>query len=303
MPLHGAPPAFFGSVGLSLGTESTGNWQISCSKARDYLERIAQFLKSSSTTSQSALSNPTGVCIFGAEPFLQPDDLESLLDCAAAGNLTCEVVTGTSWVTSKGTADQVIDRLRGRLHLLTICTGRADIDRFGISALEDLLLAARSSNLSLQIYVRVGPGQPFPREILNLEAVNCDMSIIRIDPLRSIHLTDDVQWPRGYLLQAPPRFARCAELMAAIIAPNGDVYPCAGGVGFSELCLGNLELQSIQDILLAATAKKNLIQLREQGPFFLYKEWQQFPATEMPSEGYLSACDFHRQFLTRTSLA
>ena len=104
-------------------------------------------------------------------------------------------------------------------------------------------------------------------------------------------------------MESPPRFARCAELMGFVIAPGGDVYPCASGVGFRQLCLGHLEKQSVREIMRGAMATAGLGQLRSQGPFYLYEEWRRSPDPVPLSGGYLSACDFHRQLLAEASHA
>ena len=298
MPLNGARPAFFGSVALFLGNRSSHGWQISAAKACEYLDRIAECQRTASPAEPPVLPNPSGLYISGAEPFAQLDDLELLLDCAARAKMPAEVVTTAFWVDSEATANALLERLRKRLHLLTIMTGRGEIDRYGLAALEQLLLAARRFNLSIQIHVGVGPDEPFPKEILGLEVINCDTSVIRVEPvIGGPAPPGGFQWPKGYQLDAPPRFARCAELMGFVIAPNGDVYPCASGVGFPQLRLGNLEAQSVREIMRSAMAKTELVQLRNQGPFFLFEDWRRSPQPAALSGGYLSTCDFHRQLL------
>ena len=294
MPLNGARTTFFGSVALILGPRTSRKWQMSAARACHYLDGIGEYLREDHT---STLPNPTGLYISGAEPFSQLEDLEALLGCAARNKMASEVVTTVFWAESLTAAVEVLKRLRPHLHLLTIFINRADLTRFGVVFLENALLAARQLNLSFQIHVGLEPGQPFPREILGLEVVNCDTSVIRVEPTRGAVRQQGIEWPSEYLLTAPPRYARCAELMGFVVVPGGDVYPCAGGVGIKQLCLGNLETDTVATIAQKATARAELRQLRNQGPFFLYEESQRSPALTSPSPGYLSSCDFHRQWL------
>lgn len=95
-------------------------------------------------------------------------------------------------------------------------------------------------------------------------------------------------------MSKPPRHSRCAERMGFVIVTGGDVYPCASGVGCLELKLGNLNSQSVSELIGAATSNATLLQLRTSGPYFLYEE---DPRPIPGSPGYLGACDFHRQLL------
>jgi hypothetical protein len=231
------------------------------------------------------------------------DDLETLLEGATRNRMSAEVVTTVFWVDSQATAERVLERFRKRLHLLTIMTSRGEIDRHGIAAIDQLLQAARKVNLSIQIHVSVRPDEPFPKELLQLEVINCDTSVIRVEPVIGGSLPQGFEWPEGYLLKEPPRYARCAELMGFVIAADGDVYPCASGVGFPQLRLGNLQKQTVREIMRSAMAKADLGKLRNQGPFFLYEDWRQSSAPVSLPGGYLSSCDFHRQLLAGTAYA
>jgi hypothetical protein len=157
-------------------------------------------------------------------------------------------------------------------------------------------------NISFQLHVGVGPGQPFPKELLGLEVINCDTSIIRVEPVRGGQTgPDGVQWPPGYLLDTPPRYARCAELMGFVIVPGGDVYPCASSVGFPQFRIGNMEMQTVAEIIRSAMTGAELQQLRREGPFFLYQSLRGSNNAKALPRGFVSSCDFHRWILANVS--
>jgi radical SAM protein with 4Fe4S-binding SPASM domain len=301
MPLCGAPRTYFGAVGLSLGNRNSPVWQIPSEKACDYLDRIGEFQRSSSARELAGLTNPTGLFIAGTEPFSQVDDLDRLLDCAVQNHMMVEVVTTVCWVDSESSVDAVLDRLGKKLHLLTVFTSRSDIDRYEIERLERLLLAARRANISTSVRCGVGPDEPFPKELLALEVLNSDTSVVRIEPLGNF--SAGAQWPKAFLLASPPRHCRCAELMGFVIVPGGDVYPCSGGVGLPQLRLGNLETQGVEEILQHATSRADLRRLRNEGPYFLYEACRESPHSGMLPQGFVSSCQFHRFVLSNGPLA
>jgi hypothetical protein len=302
MPLNGAKLAFFGSVALVLGNRSSVQWQITVEKACEYLNRIRDFQRACSAGDPLGLPDPAGLYISGAEPFAQIDDLEKLLDQAAQNKMPAEVVSSVSWADSEATVNAILGRLRGKIQLLTILTGREEIDRHGLAALDRLLLATRRFNMSFQLHVGVGSGQAFPKELLSLEVVNCDTSVIRVEPVNSVQTgKNGSQWPQGYLLDTPPRYARCAELMGFVIVPGGDVYPCASSIGFTEFRIGNMETETVQEIVLNAMTTAELQKLRSEGPFFLYQSLRDSKQAGAIPRGFVSSCDFHRWMLTNAS--
>jgi Iron-sulfur cluster-binding domain len=298
MPLNGAKQAFFGSVALVLGNRSSVHWQIPVEKTCEYLDRIREFQRTSFASEPLGLPDPAGLYISGAEPFTQIDDLEKLLDCAAHNKMMVEVVSSVSWADSDATTDAVLRRLARKMQLLTILTGREEVDRHGLVALERLLLATRRFNMSFQLHVGVGLGQPFPKELLSLEVLNCDTSVIRVEPVSGGQADKNgSRWPQGYLLDTPPRYARCAELMGFVIVPGGDVYPCSSSIGFTQFRIGNMETQTVQEILQSATANAELQKLRSEGPFFLYQSMRDSKQAGALPRGFVSSCDFHRWIL------
>ena len=272
MPLNGARPAFFGSVALVLGNGSSARWQATLERTCEYLDRIREFQRTRSAGDPPGLPSPTGVYISGAEPFSQIEDLESLLDRAAQNGMMAEVVSSPFWADSDAAIDAVMKRVGRKINLLTILAGRKEVDCYGLATLERLLLAVRRCNMNFQLHVGVGPSQPFPKELLGLEVINCDTSVIRVDPVSDGQTAGSCdRWPRGYLLESPPKYARCAELMGFVIVPGGDVYPCLSGIGYTQLRIGNMETQTVQEIMQTAMHSDALRKLRNEGPFFLYE--------------------------------
>jgi len=303
MSLSGAHPAFFGSLALSIGSRPNTQWQMTSEEACDYLDRVGEYRRGVPSGERSGLPGTIGLCVSGAEPFAQVDDLEILLECAARNNMMTEVVSTVFWVDSDATADRVLERFRKRLHVLTVLTSRGEVDRFGIAALDRLLLAARRHHLTFQIAIAVSPSEPFPKELLGLEVVNCDTSVMRVEPVLEEPRQGSVEWPQGYLLDAPPRYGRCAEMMGLVIVPGGDVYPCSSGIGFPQLRLGNLQKQTVREIVSEAMARTDLERLRNQGPFFLFEDWRSSDRPAPLAGGFLSSCDFHRRLLAHTAPA
>lgn len=296
MPLTGMLPAFFGSVGLYLRTQSDG--VMTADEASGYIDQVGTYARSEGGSSGAGLPSPTGLYIAGARPLSRPADLELMLDRAAKYGMPVEVVTRTYRVDSADAAERALRRLSSRLHLLTVTTSRSDLDSYGIASFEQLLEAVRRIDLSVQVLVTVGPDEPFPMELLSLEVLNCDSSVLRISGtgVSDADGASPLAWPDGHLLAAPPRYARCAELLGLAIVAGGDVYPCAASIGFAALRLGNVNVQNIGEIVRRALADPALIRLRNEGPHHLFEQFR----TRLPvaaSSGYASSCDFHRQFM------
>ena len=303
MPLTGIRPAFFGAVGLYLSTASQRNWTMTADEALGYVEAIGQHSDAHRGSVDAGLPTPPGLYVAGAEPMAQLPDLERILDCAKLHRMPVELVTSAYWVDSLEIAEAVLDRLRTRVHLLTITTRRSDVDSYGLAAIDLLLQAIRRFDISIQILVTVGPEEPFPKELLALEVVNSDSTVIRIEPMypndRSQLSPQSGAWPEGFLMESPPRHARCAELLGFVITPGGDVYPCSNGIGFPELLLGNMTTHTIVEMLDKALAGPQLNKLREEGPYFLFDDFRRSLPLEVLPAGYVSSCDFHRQVMAR----
>ena len=303
MPLNGARPAFFGSVALVLGNGSSTHWQTTLERTCGYLDRIREFQRTRSAGDPAVLPSPAGLYISGAEPFSQIEDLEGLLDRAAQNGMMAEVVSSAFWADSDAAIDAVLKRVGRKINLLTILAGRKELDRYGLATLERLLLAVRRCNMNFQLHVGVGPSQPFPKELLSLEVINCDTSVIRVDPVSGGQTARSCdRLPQGYLLQSPPKYARCAELMGFVIVPGGDVYPCMSGIGCTQLRIGNMETQTVQEIVQTAMHSDALRKLRNEGPFFLFEVLRNSRDAGTLPRGFVSSCDFHRWLLAKASL-
>ncbi len=190
--------------------------EMTADEACGYVDELGRYARSDRGKGGGGLPSPPGLWVSGARLKSRPSDLERVLDHAGRYDMPVEVVTSIDWVDSVEAADSAVQRFSSKLRLLTIRTSRRDLDTYGLAALERLLEAVRRFDLSVQVLVTVGPGEPFPSELLALEILNCDSSVLRVTGVGRSDVPDDQlpsEWPDGHLLAAPPRYARCAELL------------------------------------------------------------------------------------------
>jgi hypothetical protein len=301
---------YFRAVGLQLCRESPGEqriplgWDMEVGEACGYLDQVGNFLRDAEAKELAAIPTPTSVYLFGCEPFFQPDNVEEVLACAQRNQMASEIWTTGAWVENQVGVRKMLARLAGKLYALSICTSRELLDRVGIDRIELLIAEARGIHLGVSIRCAIGPLSPFPRELLALETLNADAGFLHVIPLSS--LTEGTRSPDrqpGYLLDEPPLRRRCAGLLDFLIAPGGDVYPCARGIGVPALRLGSLNNESVLDIIRRTLANSALRKLRAEGPYYLYKAVKGSKARNLLYPGYVDCCHFHHHALSDPELA
>lgn len=144
------------------------------------------------------------------------DELQQVLACALRNHMVGEVFTTGTWVESQAGVREVLARLTGTICALQICTSRELLDRVGSDRIKLLILEAQRAHLGVSIRCGIGPNSPLPRELLALEPISSDASILQVVPLAN--LTKGPQClgrSAGYLMEAPSlrrafRFSRCS---------------------------------------------------------------------------------------------
>jgi radical SAM protein with 4Fe4S-binding SPASM domain len=295
---------FLGGVGLSLGPDGTsGDWQIGIDTAIGFLNRVGEFLRGDAAPALLGLPYPTRLQIAGCEPFSAPDDLDNLLTAALANGMRAEVTTHISWVESYDHALALLTRFKDKIHPLSVFVTQRHIETYGLSALANLAEAVRSLRMNININCGMIPGSPFPKAILSLAALNSHTTVIRSFPVFSqAELSDPSPSIARFLLPEPPIRRRCSDAMGLLISPQGEVYPCSRGFGLESLRLGNLNTDSVEDMVRFAISSRFLRKLHREGPYFLYQACKSSPAGCFLRDGYIDPCDFHRHATTEPHL-
>ena len=297
---------FFGRVCLCLtvpGSLTGPQRQMTADEACKRLGQVGEYLRSDQAAVLDAVLVPAPLHLFGGEPFSRIDDLERVLCCAQHNLLSAEISTGVSWVESSEQVRTVLERFAGKLHGIEITVSGSPLDSKSIDRIESLVAECRRASLFVSVRCSVGPGSPFPKELLALEALNRRASFIQSTPNTALILAAEPAEARSaWLVDSPPR-RRCAELFNFVIVEGGDCYPCLEGVGLSALCLGSLERESALAILQRALADRHFQSLRNLGPHRLFTYLRSSQASDRLEPGYVDACHFHRHILSNPALA
>jgi hypothetical protein len=298
---------FFASAGLLLRTDAHApvqtnvEWEMSLDEALGYVEKIGQVVVRE-VDGPRPLSCPCQISFFGGEPLTRPDDLERLLDRAIAFQMAGEVWTTAAWVRNYDQAYDTLKALHPKVHGLHVHANARLLDRVGLDRIEDLLNAAYAAAVPVHIRCGVGPGFPLPRALLALAPLSSDSSFVH-----ATHIYLDTPPDResnggaGFYLQEPPRL-RCAEKFGFLVLPGGDVFACVAGLGFEQLRLGNLAVQTAAEIVAGALARPDLCRLRASGVRHLFDRIAATFAAGLLRPGYLDPCDFHRHVLRTPEL-
>jgi len=295
---------YFGAFALLLRPESIGSltidggWEMDVGEASGYLNALIHFNAEEKGVKRAAFPKPMVLQILGGDPFLRFHDLEHLLNVVPPNQFLVEVCTAGLWLKDSRDIGETLDRLQAKVYVLVLDTSRALLDHIGIQRVEELITEARKRRIGLYIRCGVSAEAPFPLDLLALEVMNSDTSIIQAVPM-----TESLNSATPLLSETPPLRRRCAESFVFLVTPGGDIYPCARGAGLSALRLGSLKTESISEILDRVRPDKPLRHLRQNGPFALYQAMQQSEHADRLWPGYLDACQFHRQALSDPELS
>jgi|RhiMetdeSRZDD1v2_1073273.scaffolds.fasta_scaffold89259_4 hypothetical protein len=310
MPLLPQTSAYFDGVRLYLRRDAdqeqgfAADWEMGLEEACRYLDQLGEYFRSHQGKKPARFPSPVSLGVCGGEPFLRPNDLDRLLTCSQRNQLIAEVWTTAAWVETEESVFKMLHGFVGRIHAILIYTTRQIIDLIGLESIELLVAAARKLGLGFSIHCAIGPDTPFPRDLLTLESINCDTSILQVVPLSS--LTDGTRPPDpcgSFLLEEPPLRRRCAELFSFLIAPGGDVYPCSRGLGLQALRLGSLRSETVEVIIQRTIENRALAKLRADGPYYLYRALKASKDGGLLYPGYVDSCHFHHHALTDPRLA
>jgi len=309
MSLISCGTGYFNAVGICLCSEvlppsgPAAGWEMDVDDACAFVDAIGAFVEGADPRRSEALSRAIVLYVLGGEPFSRLDDLDRVLTVAERHRLTCEVATTAEWAVDAETVERALERLAGKLGAVQIFTTHAMMGRIGVAPVLRVLRGARAQRLSVVLRCGVGPGAPFPRELLALEEFNDDMTLLDALPLAPPPGEAPPDDGEGWLLESLPTRRRCAEVFTFLVAPNGDVYPCLRGLGETALRLGSLREEPVGEIMGRAMARPEMHKLRKEGPRHLHEAIQRSEARGSLHRGYLDPCHFHRHALHDAALA
>jgi hypothetical protein len=309
MSILSTGPGYFNGVGLCLRrdafpqADASAGWEMEAGEACGHLDAIGDFVKGTSPLRTSMLPENLVLYVLGGEPFSRLDDLERILAAGVRNQLTSEVATTAAWATDTARVKAALAQLHGKLASVQIFTTHALLARSGVEPIRRLMGEARAARLSVVLRCSVGPGAPFPRELLSLDEFNDEMTLLDVMPLAPPKGQAAPPGDEAFLLPEVPVRRRCAEVFTFLVAPGGDVYPCLRGLGADALRLGSLRREAMSDIVARAAASAALGKLRAEGPRHLYDAVSGSPAKRLLHSGYLDSCHFHNHALHEPDMA
>lgn len=231
--------------------------------ARSWLEQISHYHN----------GQIDAIALTGGEPFSDLEHLAAISDTAGSLGLLVTVVTNAYWATSEKVALRILENLPA-LRLLTFSTDMYHQRVIPVERVKNAFMAAQALGRSCNIAVCIGSViDAVTQKTLDFLAGFAPPEVIntaRIFPVgRARHLSSDIQYPTSY---SPPK-AACSMAHAPVILPDGRIVACFGpivGIKSSHpLQLGNLNEESLSDILTRAEINSVLHAIRVWGPYKL----------------------------------
>lgn len=311
MPVLSTLQTQYSAVGLCLDTRDRGGkidggatWQCSLADACRFVAEAAAFVSSDYCAEAAVLPRPAGLRISGLEPFDRLPDLRAVVALAASNGFIVDVHTTGMWATTPTIATDILTSFEGRITILSIYTSEELLQNGGTEYIANVIRAAKAVGVAISLDCIVGNGLPIPAALLEMDILNSESSMVRFLPHSQLL---DGRSPPGpsaeLLLSKPPRYRRCAEYMAIMISPRGDVYPCSRGMGVESLALGTLSSEPLEAIVRRASDSRALRSFRDSGPYWLYDRIEASPESSRLYRGYVDSCHFHRHVMMDPMLA
>jgi MoaA/NifB/PqqE/SkfB family radical SAM enzyme len=228
---------------------------------------------------QAAANGARWVSFTGGEPFLVYDLLQALTAYASGNGLYSEAVTNCNWAISKEKAHQQLSTLKhAGLDTLNMSIDDFHQETIPLERVKNSLEAAKKLKLKPVLMITVKNKSDITAHRIRNLLEDPDIQVLGAEKLPNpsalameTHFTPvgrGEKTPRKDMRYTKVESQPCRRTLTDIgVKPGGDVMPCCGPLAaLNEAAIGNLEKESLRDILENAWKDPQLREIHEKGP-------------------------------------
>ena len=219
------------------------------------------------------------VSFTGGEPFLVYDLLQGLTAYASGKGLLSEAVTNCNWATSNEKALQRLSPLKeAGLDTLNMSVDDFHQETIPLTRVKNCFEAAKRIELKPVLMITVKNKSDITAQRIAALLEDPDIQDLGGEKLLNpsalameTHFTPvgrGEKTPRHQLKLIHVETEPCRSMLTDIgVRPSGDVMPCCGPLGAqNDAAIGNLEEESLSEILEKAWDNPRLREIHEKGP-------------------------------------
>lgn len=227
----------------------------------------------------AAANGARWVSLTGGEPFLVYDLLQGLTAYASGKVLLSEAVTNCNWATSREKALQQLSPLKeAGLDTLNMSVDDFHQETIPLTRVKNCFEAAKRLELKPVLMITVKKKSDITAHRIAALLEDPDIQVLGAEKLPNpsalameTHFTPvgrGEKTPRQEMNYIQVESKPCRQALTDIgVRPSGDVMPCCGPLGAQiDAAIGNLEEESLSEILERAWDNPRLRDIYEKGP-------------------------------------
>lgn len=233
--------------------------------------------------------------ITGGEPFLKKDTIENISRFANEHSLPFSIITNGRWANKYDDIHKQLSKLQDMgLSLVTISTDKYHQKYVPIENLLNILAVCKELDIQTHIYSTLDYANL--RE--NTETMEALAYITQEHP--NVEISSRYSIPVGYSLlnrintnsgfEISELNLTCPQRNQMTVWPNGDVLPCCTAGTHKNLAIGNILVNTPQEIYEEYQVNKILNLIRDYGVGALVSALSKTQRKEISSKKYISAC-------------
>ena len=228
---------------------------------------------------EAAATGARWVSFTGGEPFLVYGLLQSLTAYASTKSLLSEAVTNCNWATSRENALQQLSPLKDAgLYTLNMSVDDFHQETIPLERVRNCFEAAKLHELKPVLMITVKKKSDITAHRIRTLLEDPDIQVPGAEKLPNpsalamethfIPVGRGEKTPINMLKRIYIETGPCKRVLTDIgVRPNGDVMPCCGPLAAQiDAVIGNLEKESLPEILEKAWNNPRLREIHEKGP-------------------------------------
>ena len=237
------------------------------------------------------------VCFTGGEPMLYYNELLPLIQQARALGLKVTMVTGCGWV-SPAKAEIARERIEGlkEAGLSALCVSWDVYHEEYSPAEKALIVIEHAQQIGLPVTVRGVISADGAKPAIEEKLVQINVTYEKVDVIRLGHASTLPE--HHFKFSDQVERGGCSTVLSPTVEPDGNVYACCGpsrsSKAGSPLVLGNVNTESLTEILARGTVDPVLEAIYRVGPYGLYhllKDDPRFLAALPRRKQYTGICE------------
>ncbi len=249
------------------------------------------------------------ISITGGEPFVDLKKLEILTGLTKEYGLLVNVVTNAFWSKSYSYARKILEGLPGITHL-SISTDEFHLENVPLENIKNASMAALENGIEVALSICSKHNPDFNDHLKStLGNELFERLVIITQHIHSVGMAKYLRFPE---LKKPVKELSplaCGNLSMPFILHDGTVMACCGDIIlnpelYDSLCLGNIELTPLNQILREADQNYLIHALRLWGPSGLLKRIPDEKLTPGLKKGYSAGniCDLCSDMLSHSDI-